>query len=317
MSLLKADTIKPVTSSGDLSLQGDSGGSAVDCLNITSAGDINFTGNTDAKIKLPSAGGIYESDGSTAILTETGAAVTLDNVALGSSVGIKLARNAGLIVKYVSATTVDIDADFLTLYDSSNFGYIASTVNLTAAITASGVNGLDTGSEASSTWYHIWVIYNGTTVASLLSTSPTAPTLPSGYTDKKYVGAVYNDSGDNFDDFHQVGNDVSTADAAAFSNVTATSYASQSLAAFVPITAVTTTGYGRALVNSSTNAQATFAGADDGKGAQELTAFGGADDRDGGGLSITLLTPQTIFLITNSTGAGSYSSTGYTFEGIV
>ena len=65
MSLLKANTIKPVTSSGDLSLQGDSGGSAVDCLNITSAGDINFTGNTDAKIKLPSAGGIYESDGST------------------------------------------------------------------------------------------------------------------------------------------------------------------------------------------------------------------------------------------------------------
>ena len=86
MSLLKADTIKPVTSSGDLSLQGDSGGSAVDCLNITSAGDINFTGNTDAKIKLPSAGGIYESDGSTAVLTESGGAVTLDNVALGGSV---------------------------------------------------------------------------------------------------------------------------------------------------------------------------------------------------------------------------------------
>ena len=86
MSLLKADTIKPVTSSGDLSLQGDSGGSAVDCLNITSAGDINFTGNTDAKIKLPSAGGLYESDGSTAILTESGGAVTLDNVSMGSSV---------------------------------------------------------------------------------------------------------------------------------------------------------------------------------------------------------------------------------------
>ena len=82
MSLLKADTIKPVTSSGDLSLQGDSGGSAVDCLNITSAGDINFTGNTDAKIKLPSAGGIYESDGSTPILTESGGTVTLANVSL-------------------------------------------------------------------------------------------------------------------------------------------------------------------------------------------------------------------------------------------
>ena len=86
MSLVRVDTIKPITSSADLSLQGDNGGSAVDCLNITSAGDVNFTGNTDAKIKLPSAGGIYESDGSTAILTESGAAVTVDNVTLGSSV---------------------------------------------------------------------------------------------------------------------------------------------------------------------------------------------------------------------------------------
>ena len=84
MSLLKADTIKPVTSSGDLSLQGDSGGSAVDCQNITSAGDINFTGNTDAKIKLPSAGGIYESDGSTAVLTESGGVVTLASSVAGA-----------------------------------------------------------------------------------------------------------------------------------------------------------------------------------------------------------------------------------------
>ena len=78
MSTLKVDTVKPITSSGDLSLQGDSSGSAVDCLNIDSSGDINFSGNTAAKIKLPSAGGIYESDGSTAILTESGGSVTLD-----------------------------------------------------------------------------------------------------------------------------------------------------------------------------------------------------------------------------------------------
>jgi hypothetical protein len=86
MSTVKVDTIKPVTSGAALSLQGDSGGAAVDCLNIDSSGDIDFSGNTNAKIKLPSAGGIYESDGSTAILTESGGAVTLDNVTL-SNVG--------------------------------------------------------------------------------------------------------------------------------------------------------------------------------------------------------------------------------------
>jgi hypothetical protein len=80
MSIVKVDTIKPVTSGADLSLQGDSGGAAVDCLNIDSSGDVDFSGNTNAKIKLPSAGGIYESDGSTPILTESGGVVSLQNV---------------------------------------------------------------------------------------------------------------------------------------------------------------------------------------------------------------------------------------------
>ena len=88
MSLLKADTIKPVTSGADLSLHGDSGGVAVDCLNIDSSGDIDFDGNTNAKIKLPSAGGIYESDGSTAVLTESGGVVTLSSaVAIAAASG--------------------------------------------------------------------------------------------------------------------------------------------------------------------------------------------------------------------------------------
>jgi len=100
MSLVRVDTIKPITSSADLSLQGDSGGSAVDCLNITSAGDINFTGNTDAKIKLPSAGGIYESDGSTPVLTESGGVVSL-----GSAVVITGGAGKLLQTQYVSTDT--------------------------------------------------------------------------------------------------------------------------------------------------------------------------------------------------------------------
>ena len=114
MSLLKANTIKPVTSGTDLSLQGDSGGSAVDCLNITSAGDLNFSGNTDAKIKLPSAGGIYKGASDTAILTESGGAVTLDNVLLGSSVLMPVGsviQYASSLVTTVTSTAVAIPAD--------------------------------------------------------------------------------------------------------------------------------------------------------------------------------------------------------------
>lgn len=153
-----------------------------------------------------------------------------------------LSRNEGLVVKYVNATTVDVDADFLTLFDASNFAHIASSVNLTAAITASGINGLDTGSEGTSTWYHIYVIYNGTTVASLLSENATSPTMPAGYTFKKYVGAVFNGSDGDFDAFHQLGNVVATAVFTTF-NITTTSYASNDVVTAVPPTARGCAGY--------------------------------------------------------------------------
>lgn len=70
--------------------------------------------------------------------------------------------------------------------------------NITVDITASGANGLDTGAEAADTWYYLWLIFNPTTevVAGLLSTSPTSPTMPSGYTKKRLISAVRNVSTD-------------------------------------------------------------------------------------------------------------------------
>ena len=80
MSTLRANTLKPITSGNSLILQGDSGGSGVSGPSIDSSGNVDFTQNTDAKIKLPSAGGIYESDGSTQILTESSGSVDLRNI---------------------------------------------------------------------------------------------------------------------------------------------------------------------------------------------------------------------------------------------
>jgi len=45
-------------------------------MRVKSDGNINFEDNTDAKIILPSAGGIYESDGSTPIITESSGVVS-------------------------------------------------------------------------------------------------------------------------------------------------------------------------------------------------------------------------------------------------
>lgn len=78
--------------------------------------------------------------------------------------------------------------------------------SFTLDITASGVLGLDAGSEAVSTWYYIWAICNdaGTSVSAILSASATAPTLPSGYTKKRLIGAVYNMADGHFRAMYQL-----------------------------------------------------------------------------------------------------------------
>ncbi|WP_368640575.1 hypothetical protein ABRZ04_05180 [Castellaniella ginsengisoli] len=57
-----------------------------------------------------------------------------------------------------------------------------------------GANGLDTGALAASTWYSVWVIWDGTATAGLLSLSETTPTLPAGYTHKARVGWIRTDA---------------------------------------------------------------------------------------------------------------------------
>lgn len=133
---------------------------------------------------------------------------------------------------------IDVTADEIVLQDSDNVPYVARSVSLTIDITGTGANKLDTGSEASSTWYHIWIICNGTTVAGLFSTSDSAPTMPSGYTYKAYVGAVYNKSDSNFDTLYQLDNIATPVlTSPVLSNGTATSYTSVDCSAKVPTTA--------------------------------------------------------------------------------
>lgn len=80
---------------------------------------------------------------------------------------------------------------------------------LTGDITVSGAGGLDTGSEASSTYYFVYAIADSTasnTPTVLFSTSSTSPTMPAGYNRFRRVGFLRNDSSSDFLDFGQHGN---------------------------------------------------------------------------------------------------------------
>ena len=70
-------------------------------------------------------------------------------------------------------------------------------------ISTSGAGGLDTGSEASNTWYYIWLIgKTDGTVSAMYSLSSSSPTMPSGYTLKRILPfAVRNNASSNLDPF--------------------------------------------------------------------------------------------------------------------
>lgn len=98
---------------------------------------------------------------------------------------------------------LNITADFL-MVSSASACLAMRSLSVSPVITASGADGLDTGSVAASTCYFVWVIAKADgTVAGLFSTSSTAPTLPSGYGFKRLVGAVITSSSSNLPRFRQ------------------------------------------------------------------------------------------------------------------
>lgn len=90
-----------------------------------------------------------------------------------------------------------ITADSVCVKNSSGQQKVLNSVSISPSIAASGVNGLDTGVSAASTWYYVWVIWNGTTTAGLISLSSTAPTMPVGYTHKARVSEFRTDATGN------------------------------------------------------------------------------------------------------------------------
>ena len=152
----------------------------------------------------------------------------------------------GLVSTAPSAATVDIDADEISLQDGSGNTKRVTSVNLTIDIeAANGANALDTGSEANSTWYYIWVIDNGSTTAGLFSLSPTAPIMPSGYTFKGLIGAVRNDGSGNFLDFTQIGTRVNYDVLLLIKNgsFTTAAWTAQDITSMFPVTAKVIKGY--------------------------------------------------------------------------
>lgn len=115
----------------------------------------------------------------------------------------------------VSNSTVDTSNDITVAAGIACDDGGAINISLASAITkqldaawalGNNVGGRDTGSEASSTWYSVWLIRRPDTgvVDVLFSTSATSPTLPTNYTQKRRIGWVFNNASSILEPFDQV-----------------------------------------------------------------------------------------------------------------
>lgn len=186
--------LKSLKASGSVSLSSTSTE-----ITITGSGEANTTSNsgtgegTIAKAKsgvdLPLKS---LKAGSNVTITNGADEITIAASGGGSGSGADFGGQYKNLVVTCSGTGYQgtITAGRLVVEDSSFNCEVLRSISLSFNGANSGANGLDTGSMAAGNWYYIYVIYNGTTVASLISLSSISPTLPSGYTKKALVGCA-------------------------------------------------------------------------------------------------------------------------------
>lgn len=152
---------------------------------------------------------------------------------LPSAIGLTILNNTG-----TPNSQIDIAADQVIMTQlSSATAILATAVALTVNTSTTGANGLDTGSRASSTWYNLFLISNGSTTSGLASLSATAPTLPSGYIYFMRIGAMLTDGSGNFFKTRIVGNRAQYQASRAMSTVSSATLTAVATGNFVPPTA--------------------------------------------------------------------------------
>lgn len=108
------------------------------------------------------------------------------------------------------------------------------TTSAWALGTAAGA--LDTGTIATSTWYHVYLIARSDTgvVDVLISTSASSPTMPSSYDRKRHIGAMKTNGSSQWTTFTQNGDDFIWAASAIDANNVTTATTRSSVTVTVP-----------------------------------------------------------------------------------
>jgi hypothetical protein len=236
---------------------------------------------------------------------------------LTNSFLIRDAVRALTITNNATHPTYQIDVSFSQVILENTAGasyrvntYTTKTADINAAV---GVNALDTGTKANSTWYHIWIIAKADgTVNSLLSTSISAPTMPSGYTFKGYIGAVYVNSSGNFVSIYQLNKKAMCVQTIAINGGTAATYTAVDISTCVPLSAKYVYGSGVSGVSALALYIATLS---DGAGQIMIGSTGATQTYSPFCIVPYYPTPTTIYIYykVDAGGSGAIAITGWEF----
>jgi len=130
---------------------------------------------------------------------------SIPQLSVGQTNGLTIINNTGTPNTQIDITTTG--RSILEATTGETVTIAAQTLTINAATT--GANALDTGSLANTTWYYVYLIAKADgTVASLISTSSTTPTMPTGYVYKYRIGVQRTDGSAHFLRIMQKGNEA-------------------------------------------------------------------------------------------------------------
>jgi hypothetical protein len=232
-------TNRPYGPFGDDATPGDGTGTAV---RTDWVGDIAY-----AWIKLMNDSGLVPDDSAEGVTT--GQALLAVQNMINKGISLNPFKNLRV---YPAAAHPTYQCTIT--YDELYIGWkLATSGSHTVDIQVNGAGGLDTGSEAN-VWYYIYMIMKQDgTLNTLLSASPTSPTLPSGYIYSRLIGAVHN-TGGNFVAFQQKNRSVSINAILGYNGTPGSSFIAVDISAIIPTLIVNT--FGGYLTNSSSQTTA-------------------------------------------------------------
>lgn len=164
-----------------------------------------FTATTTASAQQNIGGGtvgrqIFEA------ITTASATNIVNQIATSTAQGISYLTTPVSWTNNTTDANNDIDYTIGVIDHDDGSGQSLATTALTKQLDATFVagnnqGGLDTGTKANSTWYQKFAITNNTTnaVDYLFTTSRTSPTIPSGWTKRRWLGAIRTNASGNID----------------------------------------------------------------------------------------------------------------------